>query len=56
MIDELKDTPGLDFSQDFRVSDSAMTDIVNTCLKLSAEELVDGAFVKNLRHREKRSL
>jgi hypothetical protein len=56
MIDELKDTPGLDFSQDFRVSDSAMADIVNTCLKLSAEELVDGAYVKNLRHREKRSL
>ncbi|QEY15262.1 hypothetical protein D0C16_04305 [Cellvibrio sp. KY-GH-1] len=56
MIDELKDTPGLNFSQDFSVSDSAMADIVNTCLKLSAEELVDGAHVKNLRHREKRSL
>lgn len=56
MIDELKDTPDLDFHQDFRVSDSAMADIVNTCLKLSAEELVDSAYVKNLRHREKRSL
>ncbi len=53
MIDELKDQPGLDFSQDFRVSDSAMADIVNTCLKLSTEELVDSSYVKNLRHREK---
>lgn len=56
MIDELKDTPGLDFSPDFRLSDSTMADIVNTCLKLSTEEVVDGTYVKNLRHREKRPL
>ncbi|QEY12876.1 hypothetical protein [Cellvibrio sp. KY-YJ-3] len=56
MIDELKDKPSLDFPQSFCLSDSAMADIVNTCLMLSAEELVDSTYVKNLRHREKRSL
>jgi hypothetical protein len=54
MIDELKDTPNLGFPESFGLSDSAMADIVNVCLKLSTEELVDSTYVKNLRHREKR--
>lgn len=54
MIEELKSTPSLRFPRSFSLSDSAMADIVNACLKLSAEELVDSTYVKNLRHREKR--
>lgn len=53
MIAELKSTPSLYFSKSFSLSDSAMADLVNVCLKLSAEELIDSAYVKNLRHREK---
>ena len=56
MIDELKGTPSLYFPRSFALSDSAMADIVNVCLKLNVEELVDSAYVKNLRHREKRSV
>lgn len=55
MIEELKSTPCLYFPRSFSLSDSAMADIVNVCLKLDAEELVDSAYVKNLRHRERRS-
>jgi hypothetical protein len=54
MIDELK--ASLYFPQSFSLSDSSLADIVNVCLKLSAEELVDSAYVKNLRHREKKSM
>jgi hypothetical protein len=53
MIEELKGTPSLSFPANFGLSDSATADLVNVCLKLSAEELVDSAYVKNLRHREK---
>ena len=53
MIAELKSTPSLHFSKSFSLSDSAMADLVNVCLKLSSEELIDSAYVKNLRHREK---
>ncbi len=53
MTEELKSTPGLYFPRRFSLSDSAMADIVNVCLKLDAEDLVDCAYVKNLRHREK---
>lgn len=53
MINELKDTPSLYFPESFGLSDSAMADIVNVCLKLSAEDLVDSTYVKNLRHRGK---
>lgn len=56
MIEELKSTPSLYFPRSFSLSDSAMADIVNVCLKLGAEELVDGAYVKNLRHRGKRAV
>lgn len=54
MIEELKSTPGLYFPRSFSLSDSAMADIdiVNVCLKLVADDLVDSAYVKNLRHRE----
>ena len=54
MINELKDTPSLYFSRSFGLSDSALADIVNVSLKLNVEELVDSAYVKNFRHREKR--
>lgn len=53
MMDELKDMPSLYFPSGFNLSDSAMADLVNVCLKLSAEELIYNAYVKNLRHREK---
>lgn len=53
MIEELKGTPSLYFLGSFGLSDSAMADLVNVCLKLSAEELIDSAYIKNLRHREK---
>lgn len=56
MVDDLKSTPSLYFPRSFSLSDSSLADIVNVCLKLSAEELVDSAYVKNLRHREKRSV
>lgn len=53
MMDELKDMPSLYSPSGFNLSDSAMADLVNVCLKLSAEELIYNAYVKNLRHREK---
>lgn len=53
MIEELKGSLSLSFPANFGLSDSATADLVNVCLKLSAEELIDSAYVKNLRHREK---
>ncbi len=56
MIDELKRSTILHFPIGFGLSDSAMADTVNVCLKLNPDDLIDATYVKNLRHREKRFL
>lgn len=55
MIEDLKSSPNLHFPTNFSLSDSSLADFVNCCLKLEPEELVDSAYIKNVRHREKRS-